>query len=64
MVFLLRAANAIASMYLGFTQLALRCLRQSGTSFFSFVFFALVERKKDKHMVEKYHAAVGKNASL
>jgi hypothetical protein len=23
-----------------------------------FVFFALVERKKDKHMIEKYHAAV------
>ena len=24
---------------------------------FSFVFFALYERKKDKHMIEKYHAA-------
>jgi len=31
---------------------------------FSFVFFALVERKKDKHMIEEYHAAAGKNASL
>ena len=29
-----------------------------------FVFFALVERKKDKHMIEEYHAAAGKNASL
>jgi hypothetical protein len=32
--------------------------------FFSFVFFALYERKKDKHMIEEYHAAAGKNASL
>jgi hypothetical protein len=32
--------------------------------FFSFVFFALVERKKDKHMIGEYHAAAGKNASL
>jgi len=28
-------------------------------SFFSFVFFSLYERKKDKHMIEKYHAAAG-----
>jgi len=40
-------------------QLALFCLRQSGTSFFSFVFFALYERKKDKHVIEEYHAAAG-----
>jgi len=23
--------------------------------FFSFIFFALYERKKDKHMIEEYH---------
>jgi hypothetical protein len=46
------------------TQLALLRLRQSGASFFSFVFFALYERKKDKHMIEEYHPAAGKNASL
>jgi hypothetical protein len=32
--------------------------------FFSFVFFAPVERKKDKHMSEKYYAVAGKNAPL
>jgi hypothetical protein len=44
---------------LGLTQLALLCLRQSGASFFLFVFFALYERKKDKHMIEEYNAAAG-----
>jgi hypothetical protein len=46
------------------TQLAIFRLRQSGTSFFSFAVFALIKRKNNKHMTEKYYAAAGKNAAL
>jgi hypothetical protein len=40
------------------------CTPAVRVSNFPFIFFALVERKKDKHMIEEYHAAAGKNASL
>ena len=38
-------------------------LRQSGTLFLSIVTFALVERKSDNRIDQKYHAAAGKYAA-
>ena len=46
-------------MLLGLTQLAVWAFGRAVLAIFSFVVFALVERKNDKHMIGTYHAAAG-----
>jgi len=45
------------------TQLALG-FGTAVVAIFSYVVFALYERKNDTHIIVKYHAAAGKNVAL